>query len=391
MAVLNAWQRPDRVLPGKVFGDGVDGATTSTTIPSLANQSCSGSASSTTVTLGSADFTNGDMVLLIQMRGTGVGQWEINRISSGGGSTSLTMQEALHYTYTDSGASQARIIKVPRYTTVSPASGTWTLADWDGNAGGVFAMCASISTSFAAAFAGSGKGMVAGTGGFSGSATGRQGEGTSGAGGTQSTSANGSGGGGGTSTTNQCGGGAGGNGTAGQAAGSGGGTSGGTSGAADLTTMTLGGAGGSGGSSNGSAGRVSGAGGDGGGIFIIFSKTITITGSINVNGANGVNCTGGSGGAGGGGGGAGGSVLIACETATLGTGLVTATGGTRGLGNGPENDGDTGGSGRIAIHHSGAVSGTTSPTFEDVSDATMKVAGAAGGPIFFQGGGLAVA
>ena len=81
MANLNSWQRITRVIPGRPFGNGSDGTYTSGTIPTLTVRSCSGAISSSTITLTSAGFTDGDVVLIHQTRGTGAGQWEINRIS----------------------------------------------------------------------------------------------------------------------------------------------------------------------------------------------------------------------------------------------------------------------------------------------------------------------
>ena len=74
---------------------------------------------------------------------------------------------------------------------------------------------------------------------------------------------------------------------------------------------------------------------------------------------------------GGGGGGAGGSCLIACQVATLGTNVITATAGTGGASGGAGGNGGNGSVGRIAIHHSGTVTGTTNPTFTDVSDGSL--------------------
>ena len=145
MAVLNSWQKITRVLPGMPFGSGVDGALTisSNTTQSVANASCSGSSGSATLTLGAAStFSNNDVVMIHQTRGTNVGQWEINRISSGGGTTTLTLSKNLQYTYTDSGASQAQIVKIPMYTSITAnSSRTWSSSTWNANVGG-FLLCA---------------------------------------------------------------------------------------------------------------------------------------------------------------------------------------------------------------------------------------------------------
>jgi len=370
MATLSQWQKIDRVLSGCPFGNGSDGAYSSATIPTLTKDSCSGTATSTTLTTTSATFANGDILYLHQSRGTGVGQWEINRVVSGGGTTTLTLQEALHYTYTDSGASQAQAIKIPQYTNCTVQSGTWTVPSWDGNVGGFLPLAIKGNLTITGTTTGAGNSYHGGARSATGVAQGKTGEGSVGAGDVDSSTPNGSGGGGGKSTTNQCGGGGGGNGsegadTAGNDAG------GGTSGTADLTNITFGGSGGGGGSSNSGGTYGGGHGGTGGGIVILFVKNVVSVNSLIVTGGAGENWGGTTGGAGGGGGGAGGSVLIACQTATLGTAVVTAAGGAAGSGNGGENNGGAGGVGRIAVHHSGAVTGTTSPTFTDVSDPTL--------------------
>ena len=70
-----------------------------------------------------------------------------------------------------------------------------------------------------------------------------------------------------------------------------------------------------------------------------------------------------------GGGGAGGSVLVVCATATLNTTKITAAAGSGGVGG--EVNGSNGGAGIIAVHHSGTVTGTTSPTFTDTTDTSL--------------------
>lgn len=363
MAALNAWQRIDRVIQGRPFGDGSTGAYTSGTIPSLTNRSCSGTATSTTLTIASNGYTDGDIILIHQTRGTGAGQWEINKIVSGGGTTSLTLQEALQYTYTDSGSSQAQVISVPMYSSVNVSSGTWTVPDWDGDTGGILAIACNGTFSHAGSITASAKGFRGGAGRNDGGAPATQGESTLGTG-TTSTSANGSAGGGGNSGgagRNQ--GGGGGYATSGEtAAGGNGGSGGSTIGSADLTTLVFGGAGGGGRANNGES--VS-AGGDSGGIVVLFVKNITGDIAVTANGAN----TSDAGNADGGGG-AGGSVLIVCQLATLGSSTITAVGG---------DDPDLiaeGGNGRIAVHHSAVITGTTSPTFEDVEDPTLIEANA---------------
>lgn len=376
MAVLNPWQRIDRVLAGLPFGDGRDAATTvsSNTTQSIASASCSGTSASTTLTLGAAStFANNDVVLIQQTRGTGVGQWEVNLISSGGGTTTLTLSKALQYTYTDSGASQAQICKVPMFTNFTlNGSTTFDPAAWAGDVGGILLVAARVSTTITGTVTASGNAGATGSSATGGAGRGFRGgnaddgnaafggEGTAAAS-AQSTSANGNGGGGGGSSDPGQGGG-GGHANTGE---TGEGTGGGTAGSSDLTNMVFGGGGG--GSYKVATNDVD-SGGGGGGIVIIITKHLTVTGGISSNGGQGGGAA--STAHGGGAGGAGGSILVACSTATLGSNLVTAIGGAGSTGD--NFAADTAGSvGRIAVHHSGAVTGTTNPTFDDESDPTL--------------------
>lgn len=384
MSVLNSWQRISRVLPAFPFGDGADGALniSSSTSLSVSNISCSGSSDQADLTIASGAFSNGNVVLIHQTRGTGVSQWEINRVSSGGGTTTLTMQEDLHYTYTDSGSSQAQVITLPRYTNVLIQSGK-TLsapASWAGNTGGMIVFAAKTLTTISgnvkvngAAASGntgaSGGGFRGGTG--TSSTPGGAAEGTVGAAVNQLT-ANGNGG----SGKARAGGpdyglsGAGG----GNAAAGSGSAPGAAAGSADLIGMVFGGGGGSGASDDVGAGR---GGGSGGGIVVIFTKEISVGGTIQVDGGKGATELEGSPTASnrapGGGGGAGGSVLIATNNGSIGTDIISAVAGAGGDGTGEfPSPGAAGSVGRIAIHHSGTVSGTTSPSYEDVEDITLR-------------------
>lgn len=376
MANLAQHQKLNWIAPNLPFGSGIDGAYSSATIPTLTKDSCSGTAGTSTLTTSGSTFANNDVLLVHQTRGTSVGVWEITKVLSGGGTATLTLLRKLVNTYTDSGASQAQAIKIPQYTDVTVQSGTWTIPAWGGNTGGIltFAFKGTLTITGTATGNGgdgsTGSGGVAGGtgGGFYGGAShgspgvdgpGGQGEGTAGAGGSQINSANGNGGGGGgTAGTGASGGAGGGNGVAGTNSTNGiGGTVGG---AADLTTIVFGGGGGGAGKQTTYA---PGSGGSGAAIVMIFGKTVaTITGAINLIGGNG-----GASNEIGGGGGAGGSCLIVCNTATLGTNKVTATGGSGGSGGGNY----AGGTGRVAVHHSGTVTGTTNPTFTDVTDTSL--------------------
>jgi len=358
MANLNSWQRIDRVIAGKPFGDGIDGDYNSSTIPTMTYRSCSGSASSTTLTLTSAGFSNGDLILIHQTRGTGAGQWEINYVVSGGGTTSLTLLKPLYYTYTDSGASQAQAVKIPRYNNVTCPSGTWTVPSWNGDTGGILVLAARGTVTIAGTKNGKGVGFVKGS---QENAPSYNGEGTGGPSSRAGDVANGNGGGGSNDRTPNGGGSGGGNGTAG-VAGGGNFNAGASAGSADLTMMVFGGGGGGGETVN------NGYGGNGGGICVMFAKNIMVTGGMNFSGNNGNNATSDGGG---GGGGAGGSILIVCQSATLGSSLITATGGSGGNGSGGAYNGGAGGVGRIALHYSGTYSGSTNPTLYANQDTTL--------------------
>lgn len=376
MAILNSFQRIDRVLPGFPFGNGSDGAYSSATIPTLTKDSCSGTATSTTLTTAGSTFANGDVLLIHQTRGTGVGQWEINRVSSGGGSTSLTLQVALNYTYTDSGASQAQATKIPMYSNVTVESGTWTVPAWDGNVGGILTFASNgtttvtgtiqLSGSVGSDTTSDGAGGATG-GGFRGGGVGDanhaiQGEGTAGAG-SASTSANGNGGGGGNKDAGDNSGGSGANATNGSN-GTSGGIAGVAAGSADLTNAVFGGGGGGGHQDNLLDGASGGS--SGGAIGFFFIKQLTVAGAIQSKGGDAKNHASTADGSAG----AGGSICLVLQSGALGTTLVTAGAGAA------SGSGVAGSVGRIAIHHSGTVTGTTSPSFTDVTDGTLIEANA---------------
>src|ERR1700693_2416055 len=80
------------------FGNGSDSSLTisSPTTDSTANTNCTGTSGTTTLTVGSATgFANGNLLLIIDSRVGGVGTWELNKISSGGTTTTWTLAYAL--------------------------------------------------------------------------------------------------------------------------------------------------------------------------------------------------------------------------------------------------------------------------------------------------------
>lgn len=359
---LNAWQKLTYALPGSPWGDGRDGDLTisANTTQSVTNISCSGTSGSNTLTLGSSGFSNGDVLLIHQTRGTGVGQWQFARITSGGGSTSLTLVKPLEYTFTDSGSSQAQVYYVPQYSNVTiDATYTWSAPIWTGDVGGILLFTSRGTLTVNGTISASGKGFNRTTS-FE-----YQGEGTSGTG-SSSNSANGNGGGG----SYRDGAGGGGNGAAGSSGFNAGGgyigAGGSEVGVAGLTTMNLGGEGGS---------ARDTAGGAGGGIILIISSGMTVnssTGSVISTGSAGDSHVTGNNEYGGAGGGAGGSILIEARTATLNTTRVTAAGGAGGTTNASNSQGGGDGSvGRIHLEYSSSYSGTTTPTLDYLQNTSL--------------------
>lgn len=363
--------RSDDTDPWKYgFGNASDGDLTisGATTFGEANAGCSGSSGGTSLTIDSASsFANGDLVIIHQTRGTGAGSWELNKILSGGGTTSLTMMHNLQNTYTDSGSSQAQIVKLRQYNNVTVNSGiTWSAPSWDGNKGGILAFLAKGTITITGTINGVGVGF---RGGNSGGGTQYScGEGTGGDRANQRT-ANGNGGGGAghVSTPFQAGGAGGGHANAGSNGSAGSGSIGGSSvGNAGLTLLNLGGGGGAG-WNNGSIGT----GGNGSGIILIIGKSITVTGSINANGqpASGQsNFAGGSG--------AGGSILLKGQTITLGTNLVTSLGSSYG------SNGGAGSIGRVHVDYKTSISGTSNPTMDTTQDLTLNDVSAGGSFLF---------
>lgn len=358
------------------FGDGSDGALTisGNTTDAPIDSSCSGTSTTTSLSATNTSFAAGQCILIHQTRGTGAGVWELNKISGYTAGT-ITTKYALKNTYTDSGASQAQVIVLKEYASVTVNTGvTWSAKAWDGNVGGILAFLCKGTTNIVGAINLTGKGYRGGTCGAN-DQTSRQGEGTSGDRNGNSTATNGSGAGGGEigfhGSKGSAGGGGGGHaangtiGSNGQA--SPGGAGGLASGNAGLTIITFGGSGGAGGGMNYAADP--GDGGYGGGIGIIITKDISISGSINTNATNGTN---GDNDVGGGGGGAGGAVLIKAQTAALGTNKLTAAAGSKGAGGSWSGAGGPGSVGRFHIDYKTSVTGSASPAIDAVQDTSLN-------------------
>ena len=353
------------------FGDGHNGSpAVSGTINTYA--ACTGAAAATSLTT-ALSASAGDVILIHQSQGTGAGQWEINYVLADAGAT-LTLAYPLAYTY----GTGAQAVLVPQYTG-GTLNGAVTATSWGGSVGGIIALMSNGDLTISGS-------VSANAIGYRGSSarasavdrTGGRGECTTGFDDTtESTTNNVNGGGGGqtgASVGTAGGGGGGGNGAVGttgatSAQGRVGGTGGSAVGIAALTNSVFGGGGGSGGQDDNSVGST-GAGGRGGGLVFIFTRNLTVSGSVVATGANGANST--VNGHGGGGGGAGGSVLIKCQTGILGTTKITSSGGTGGTGNSGSGAGGAGAVGRIHIDYSDAYTGTTSPAINATQVVSLK-------------------
>lgn len=366
----------DTSIWGDRFGLGSNGAyTPSTSTDSPVDSACTGTINTILLSATNVSFDAGQLILIHQTRGTGAGQWELNKIASYSAGT-ITLSYSLIYGY----VSGAQVLVMPQYSSASIAGGVTVLGKaWNETTGGIYAkLCLGefsiagtlnlnggdgATTNFARP---SGGGFIGGWSQDSVNSTGLQGESSLG-GGVQSNAANGSGGGAGGGNANYNAGGGGGHatvGTAGSASDSTNGAAGGTVGVADLVTMVFGGAGGG---ATGIAGSTIRSGSNGGGIVLIIAKTITVSGNINSNGggwnASNQRVVGG--------GGAGGSIYLKGQQVAVGVSRVTATGGVTTSSDIPQNAGD-GGVGRVRIEYSQLISGTSSPTQSSVTDTVLN-------------------
>jgi hypothetical protein len=406
---LNTWNHA-----GRSCADGGDAV----------NYSVSGLSANTatlTTSISTGCITQGDLVLLINLKGTyfaypNVGKYELLKVLSVNGNQVTFQNNKLNYygegATTDlnlgTASTNQRVMlqRVPQYADLTVNGGGVILEPtaWNGTKGGVLALTASGTVTVTGTIRVNSHGFVGGalvTATDDGGNGGETYNGTAGKGGNLNQAggagqgagggANGnSGGSGGTGTVGSggaggggyygAGGGGGGNGavgTGGQGASNnaygnpganGSGTTGGTGGAAASGRGGGGGGGGTTGDANLTKLFMGGAGGAGGatgtdstsggkGGGIIFIRAGTITITGSVT-ANGVTAA--NSGSGGGGGGAGGSIKLIGTSVTLGTNLVTATAGTGGTGTG---NGGAGGVGRVAVGSTNAPSGTTNPTF----------------------------
>ena len=127
---LGYWQRVSRIFPNRPFGIANLGDATISADPNT-RTTITGTINTNSATLGSTAFNLGDLVLIHQTQGSGAGNWEINQIGGGGGTTSVTFKVDLKYTY----GTGAQIIKVGMYNNLTVNSHSVT--GWNGSTGGV--------------------------------------------------------------------------------------------------------------------------------------------------------------------------------------------------------------------------------------------------------------
>ena len=356
------------------IGDGHDGAANISGGGNIVNSyaACTGTVNTKTVTT-ALSVSVGDYVLLHQSRKSpsGAGAGEMVKVEATG-SGNFTADRSLANTY----VTGAQAVLVPQYTS-GTINGTLTGTAWNGTIGGIVVLACNGTLTI------SGGIIEAGGIGYRGQASsidgginihGYQGEYEAGTG-TQDRGALAQAGGGGSSADGGGGGGGGGHvnaGSNGQFAPINYGYGGyGGYGTADLSTALFGGAGGTGGPHS-NTGQKYGGGGNGGGLIILFVKTLVTASLWGSGGNNGGAQTRVSGddatqGSGSGGGGAGGSILVYSQSATLGTNLIVAPGGTAPVAyNATATLTTTGGNGsvgRITIYYDSSISGSTNPTY----------------------------
>jgi hypothetical protein len=361
------------VMSYSIFGDGSEG-NFSGGDPNTVRTSLSSQANSnqpTIIVSNSTGISNGDEVLIIQMQGTGAGNFEFGIISNKSGN-SLTLRQNLTKTYRQDSISKTQVIRVPNYVNVT---GNINTAEWNGSIGGVVTFRAfSINN---ATINVNGKGFKGGYGngswdnGTCGFKQAQQGGSASGAGGC-SRSNNGGGGGAGSEGTGDPHFGSGGGGGYGTSGGNGSGPyygyGGPAFGTSNLTTFFLGSGGGGGdwGTNPYGGGRNTIQGNDyagqGSGSIIIAGRYINNLNSY-ANGNAGGNSSGSYGGYAGGGG-SGGAIKIIGGTINLGT--TQALGGSGG--SGTKGHGGNAGSGRVRIEYCTSYNGSTNP-----SPSTQKI------------------
>ena len=336
----------DTSVWGEKYGNGRDGALSqNSATDSTPNTNCSGSSGATSLSVGSGSgFANGDLILIHQSQGTGVGTWELNKIVSGGGTTTLTLAYPLTINY----GSGAQVYKLFQYSTAQLNVGqVLTGNGWDGTKGGIYALMACQSITIAGIINMNSTGYRGGSAGnnsnnYNTGAT--AGEGTTGqASSVNSSAANTNGGGSG--AANLQGSSGGGNATTGGQV-----NGGSVVGNAELTVMVFGGGG-----AGLSRDTQGGIGTNGSGIVILIAPRIKVTDAISLSSATSTVATSGSSPSASPGTGAAGNLLCKGQVIDLGTNLVNVVAAAPG---GGSNSGGQGGLGRIHADYSETVTGS---------------------------------
>ncbi|MBA3947370.1 MAG: hypothetical protein H0X37_22780 [Herpetosiphonaceae bacterium] len=360
-------------LPASTFGDGVDGDLNiangqTVTFCNDARMACAPLANTTaasgetSLSVANADsiFAANQEILIVQVQGMGTGFYDFRTVSYvTPGNVVLT--QPLTKQYWAGGANSTEILRVPHFRNLTiAAGGILNVRTWDGNVGGMLPLKVSNNLTIAAGgvIDVSGQGFAGGSGSAD-TDWGSQGNSYAGSGSRAQTAYFGGGGGGfhetGPGRVDYSGGGGGGHGTVGQNgtnAANPGGSGGNAYGGNDGSTIEFGSGGGQGGGDW--AKHYWSNGGNGGGTTYIVARQLTISGSVLANGANG------SFSRGGGGGGSGGYIKLEGQLVTLGSGTVSAVGGTGAPAYIGPGAGGNGGNGRIRIEAS-TLSGTTNP------------------------------
>lgn len=363
----------DKYGTGSAGVSTISSDTTDSSRTGFANTSISVASGNTAATFGSGSgFSDGDLILIHQSRdgGTATGSWELNKISSGGGTTSVT----LSYSTCNAYNTTAQVYRLVQNSSITiDSTKTLTASAWDGAKGGIIALLANTSITVTGTITASAKGLRRGTGGTGASNHGKQGEGTNYSL-AASRSPNGRGGGGGSAS-------AGAGGSYDGTGGTGGDNDQSTQptnpslGTADYTLAFMGAAGGGGGYGSTDGGY----GGAGGGIIFLIAPIITVTGSVisgGENGLTGVQRVGG--------GGAGGFICYKGNVLTLGTNLTTSPAGTSGKGSEAWTaTGTSGTTGRIHADYGTSISGTSTPSIDSRVDTSLIPSTGAGWFILF--------
>ncbi len=122
-------------------------------------------------------FNVGDEVFIIQMTGTGTGQWETKNIQSVN-ATQIALTSNLTNTYSAGGGSAAQVITVHQYENVTVNNGGVLTCDaWNGSTGGVvfFRATGTVTVASGGQINVSGKGFGGGGGGSGGNGAGGSG------------------------------------------------------------------------------------------------------------------------------------------------------------------------------------------------------------------------